>query len=143
LKRASVFAYGTLKEGYPNFRVNTGIRVPGEFVTVQRFPLYLVGPRRVPWMVNSPGEGAHVAGQLFEVDEAGLRQMDVLEGIDAVDGYRRTTIEIVERDKAGVIPLTALVYVKLPEQLAVETIRIGPLREYLRDHAALYSLRED
>jgi gamma-glutamylaminecyclotransferase len=137
-----VFTYGTLKEGFPNFKVNSGTRVPGEFVTVLRFPLYLIGPRRVPWMVNSPGQGEYVAGQVFEVDETGLRQMDALERIDAPDGYRRMTIEIVERDRPGAAALTALVYVKLPEQLAVETIRVGPLCEYSPDHAALYTPRK-
>ena len=38
-----VFVFGTLKEGFPNFRINKGIRVVGEFVTVQRFPLHLIG----------------------------------------------------------------------------------------------------
>src|SRR5688572_24027904 len=55
-----VFVYGTLKEGFPNFGANTGTRVPGVFVTKERYPLYLVGERHSPWMINSPGEGKQV-----------------------------------------------------------------------------------
>ncbi len=38
-----VFVYGTLKEGFRNFHVNRGTRLPGEFVTEQAFPLYVIG----------------------------------------------------------------------------------------------------
>jgi gamma-glutamylaminecyclotransferase len=133
-----VFAYGTLKEGFPNFKLNRGVRVPGEFQTVHRFPLYLVGARRVPWLVNSPEQGERVAGQVFRVDAAALRQMDLLERVDAPDGYRRLKIEVVERNPRGAPPFAALVYVKQPEQFAAETIRFGPLVEYTPDHAVLY-----
>ena len=40
-----LFVYGSLKEGFPNFHVNQGRRVPGEFRTVRPHPLYLVGGR--------------------------------------------------------------------------------------------------
>ena len=140
--RAPVFTYGTLKEGFPNFRFNGGVRVAGEFVTTHRFPLYLVGQRRVPWLVNAPGQGERVVGQLFELDDAGLLQIDGLERVDADDGYRRLAIEVVERGRPSAIPVVALAYVKLPEQLAEETIRVGPLFEYTREHAALYTRRE-
>ena len=141
--RALVFTYGTLKEGFPNFRFNGGTRIGGEFVTMHRFPLYLVGSRYVPWLVNTPGQGERVFGQLFEVDAAGLLQMDALEGVDAADGYRRLAIEVVERNKASAHPLVALAYVKLPAQLDAETMRVGPLFEYTAQHAALYRARED
>jgi len=140
--RPLVFTYGTLKAGFPNFRFNGGARVAGEFVTMHRFPLYLVGPRRVPWLVNAPGHGERVVGQLFEIDDAGLLQMDVLERVDAPDGYRRLAIEVVERNKPGALPVVALAYVKLPEQLDGQTIRVGPLFEYTREHAALYTPRD-
>jgi gamma-glutamylaminecyclotransferase len=140
--RTPVFTYGTLKEGFPNFGFNGGIRVGGEFVTMHRFPLYLVGPRRVPWLVNLPGQGERVVGQLFEIDDAGLLQMDALERVDASDGYRRLAIEVVERNRPGATPVVALAYVKLPEQLAEQTIRVGPLFEYTLEHASLYTPRD-
>ena len=89
-----VFVYGTLKEGFPNFRVNRGSRVPGAFVTRQRFRLYLVGERCTPWLIDDPGHGARVAGQVFAVDDATLEQMDLLEGTAEPDGYRRRWIAV-------------------------------------------------
>ena len=33
-----VFVFGTLKEGFPNFATNRGVRVPGAFTTKYRYP---------------------------------------------------------------------------------------------------------
>jgi gamma-glutamylaminecyclotransferase len=140
---ALVFAYGTLKDGFPNFRINNGNRVPGEFMTVQRFPLYLVGARRTPWLVNSPGEGEQVLGQVFEVDDAALLQMDRLERVHAPDGYQRLSIEVGGRGKPGVVPFAVFAYVKEPEQLAEEKVWSGPLAEYTLEHATLYMAPRD
>ncbi len=43
---AVVFVYGTLKESFANVHVNAGRRVPGDFETVERFPLYVIGEYR-------------------------------------------------------------------------------------------------
>ena len=59
-----LFVYGTLKEGFFNHAVNQGRRVPGEFETVEAFPLYLVGARCVPWMVDAPGQGQPRVGDV-------------------------------------------------------------------------------
>jgi gamma-glutamylaminecyclotransferase len=137
-----VFAYGTLKEGFPNFASNKGARIPGAFLTVQRFPFYLVGTRRVPWLVNAPGQGERIAGQVFQVNDAALDEMDILEGVHVSNGYRRMTFEVVDRDKTEALAFPALVYVKQPDQFALETICVGPLAEYTLDHAALYSRKK-
>src|SRR2546425_4132829 len=70
-----VFVFGTLKEGFPNFTVNKGLRVAGEFATVQRLPLYLVGERHSPWLINAPGQGHQVVGQVFQVNGVVLEEM--------------------------------------------------------------------
>ena len=33
-----IFVYGTLKQGFRNFHINRGTRLPGEFITEQAFP---------------------------------------------------------------------------------------------------------
>ena len=45
------FVFGTLKEEFPNFSTDRGIRVPGSFKTVTPYPLYLVasGTRHGFW----------------------------------------------------------------------------------------------
>ena len=65
-----VFVFGTLKEGFPNFGVNRGARVPGEFRTCAAYPLYLVGERHSPWLVEAPHTGFRVTGQVFRVARA-------------------------------------------------------------------------
>src|SRR5437879_1537587 len=65
----------------PELHANTGVRVASEFVTVQAFPFYLVGERCSPWLVNSPGQGHQVTGQVFEVDGPALELMDGLERV--------------------------------------------------------------
>ncbi|HYP70984.1 MAG TPA: gamma-glutamylcyclotransferase family protein, partial [Variovorax sp.] len=84
-----VFVFGTLKEGFPNFATNKGRRLPGVFLTKDRYPFYLVGERHSPWLVDQPGEGERVVGQVFEVDKVALAAMDALERIHEPDGYRR------------------------------------------------------
>jgi len=137
--RDLVFVFGTLKEGFPNFAVNAGRRIDGEFVTLQRYPLYLVGERHSPWMIDLPGRGHRVAGQLFEVDEGALARMDALERITEPDGYRRLRIRVVARGEED-DAVEAFVYLQ-PTMPAPSEIREGPLHDYLPAHASLYRKR--
>ena len=136
--RTLVFVFGTLKEGFPNFAVNQGRRVGTVFRTVQPHPLYLMGARHVPWMIDAPGTGECVAGEVYEVDAAALAAMDELEGVGRPDGYHRTALQ-VQGDGAEVV--MAQVYMKHPHQLVQADVRIGPLAEYTMAHAALYRRR--
>lgn len=134
-----VFVYGTLKQGFRNAHVNTGVRVPGEFVSVQRYPLYVIGPHHLPWLVDTPGQGEPVIGQLYEVDEAGLARMDALERITERDWYRRGEI-LVRRvdDDDEAAPVTAMVYFGSAGRLATQTVHLGPVPAFTAAHAALY-----
>ena len=64
-----IFVYGTLKQGFRNFHINRGTRLPGEFITEQAFPLYVIGEFGLPWLVHEPGQAHRVTGQVFEVEE--------------------------------------------------------------------------
>jgi gamma-glutamylaminecyclotransferase len=131
-----VFVYGTLKEGFRNFHVNRGTRVSGEFVTAGPFALYVIGRYALPWLVEALEGGQSVTGQLFEVDDATLADMDRLERIGEPGWYRRETIMV--RPKLGGPTTEALVYLGTPERLSTEVIHFGPLAEYLPEHQALY-----
>jgi gamma-glutamylaminecyclotransferase len=138
-----VFVFGTLKEGFPNFHVNRGTRVPGDFVTVQAYPLYLIGERRSPWALDQPGAGRNVHGQVFEVDEAALAQMDVLERVGEPDGYRRVRIEVAVAGDPGAATLEVFAYLKDPAEFpAMAGGALGPLAAYTLEHAALYRSRK-
>ena len=65
--------------------------------------------------------------------------MDRLERVAEADGYRRVRIEVECSQTAA--RRFAYVYLKPGPQLVPAEIRQGPLAEYTRGHAALYSPR--
>jgi gamma-glutamylaminecyclotransferase len=136
-----VFVFGTLKEGFPNFGINRGTRLQGQFRTRESWPLYLVGERHSPWMLDTPGIGHNVIGEVFEVSDEVLQAMDRLERIHEPDGYRRVRIAL-SAEAGGEAPCTeAFAYLIPAALLTPELPRIGPLAEYTRDHALLYRKR--
>ncbi len=135
----AVFAFGTLKEGFPNSGTNQGSRVSGEFFTKYRYPLYLVGERYSPWLVLSEGEGFRIRGQVFMVDEAGLSDMDRLERTHQTDGYRRVQMPVFSESTYE--EMQVFVYVKPPEQLEGMLVQLGPIAEYELKHSSLYQKR--
>ena len=144
--RSLVFVYGTLKEGFPNFHLNPGQRMPGVFRTRQPFPFYVVrlpAEERAPWLVNSPGEGVPVVGQVFEVDAATLRAMDEFEEVGIPTGYVRLELELEPVvDAAGEAgeAVRAHAYMKEAHQM-VECLTIeGPFAEYTAELAIGYRL---
>lgn len=136
-----VFVFGTLKEGFPNFATNKGRKLPGAFITQRRYPLYLVGDRHSPWLVDQQGDGEQVLGEVFEVDEQTLQAMDVLERTHEPDGYRRVMLPVEPVDGLLTAPVEVHAYLKRPAQLPLSEVRAGPLRDYTLAHAALYRPR--
>lgn len=137
-----IFVYGTLKRGFPNHHLNRGQHIEGRFSTWHPYPLLLVGERHSPWLIDRPGEGFRVSGELYLLDEDGLRQMDRLERIDAADGYRRREREIFDEGKGAV--LRAFIYLKPAaslDNLEKDRIRSGPHAVYDEELAARYRPR--
>ncbi len=90
-----VFVYGTLKRGFPNHVRYLGrARLLGEFRTVEAFPLVLNGHRCSPCLVDCPGVGKSVRGEVYVVDAAMLDALDRLERTAATDGYHRRPIAV-------------------------------------------------
>ena len=137
-----IFVYGTLKEGFPNFHLNPGQRISGVYRTRQPLPFYVVQLRdedRAPWLMNKPGHGVQVTGQVFEVDAATLQAMDVFEEVGLPTGYVRVAVELEAVDEAGAV-LHAHVYMKEEHQM-VECLAIeGPFSEYTAELAVGYRL---
>jgi gamma-glutamylaminecyclotransferase len=119
--------------------VNTGVRVEGEFVSVQPYPLYVIGPHHLPWLVDRAGQGEPVTGQLYEVDDAGLARMDALERITEPDWYRRGEILVRRAGEAGdAAPVSAMVYFGSAARLETEVVHLGPVPAFTAAHAALH-----
>ncbi|XP_069858774.1 gamma-glutamylaminecyclotransferase [Dipodomys merriami] len=94
---AHVFVYGTLKRGQPNHRVMLD-RAHGSAVfrghgrTAEPYPLVIAGEYNIPRLLQLPGRGRCVAGEIYEVDEKMLRFLDDFEGCP--DMYQRTAVRV-------------------------------------------------
>lgn len=137
-----LFVYGTLKEGFPNFGRNPGVRVPGKFRTRLALPLYVVSlpqEERAPWLIHLPGQGYRVSGQVYRVDSVVLQKMDAFEEVGLPSGYVRVEIELVS-SVDETTTLRADAYLKENHQLAGCLSREGPYEEYTPALAVGYRL---
>ncbi|KAF2885387.1 hypothetical protein ILUMI_20785 [Ignelater luminosus] len=83
-KLHKVFVYGTLKKQEPNHhwfsKDNIGYH---KFIcdaeTIQKYPLIIGTRYNIPFLLYSPGVGSHVKGEVYEVDDRVLSNLDILE----------------------------------------------------------------
>ena len=92
-------------------------------------------------MVNAPGEGKPVVGQVFEVTPDILERLDILQRVSAPDGYDRVQIAVTPQSAGGGVELLVDAYLKHPRNLAGAEIKAGPFFEYTLEQAALYQKR--
>jgi gamma-glutamylaminecyclotransferase len=131
-----LFVYGSLKEGYPNFHVNKGRRVPGDFITALPHPFYLF-KGQLPCLLPPDGSGLQVRGQVFEVGPAELAQMDALERVGQPGGYSRVAVDVLPAQGPAQAPLACQVYLQDAALMAQPGPHLGPLDEYTLAHARL------
>ena len=132
-----VFVFGTLKEGFPLHRQGLGDTPKRrDCRTVERFPMFIAGPWYAPMMVNEPGIGEQVRGELYEVDDARLALLDRLESV-GIQGNFRVVIEV--EALAGSARRPALVYMK-SRAIAVP-IQSHPLEIYDDDRFVPFDRR--
>ncbi|CAK9160645.1 unnamed protein product [Ilex paraguariensis] len=97
-KTTLIFTYGTLKHGFSNHSliqdmVATGdVSYLGVYRTLEKLPL-VCGPYRVPFLLNFPGSGDRVWGELYAVSTRALVRMDELEGTSR-GHYERLPIKV-------------------------------------------------
>ncbi|XP_053272841.1 gamma-glutamylaminecyclotransferase isoform X1 [Pleuronectes platessa] len=92
-----VFVYGTLKKGQPNYhRMFDAANGKTEFVasalTAERYPLVIAGKLNIPFLLNLPGRGHRVHGEIYEVDDKMLRFLDDFETVPSM--YQRTLVQV-------------------------------------------------
>lgn len=122
----SVFVYGTLKQGFPNHHLMPEAEFRGTAQTTNRLPLVLAGQWYTPVLIAESG-GHRVTGELYGVDDDGLRYLDDLEGIGREFGFDRIEIEVDLPDAWTV----AFAYAKPRDR--IDTIVSEPMAEYLPD----------
>uniref|UniRef100_A0A8C6TRK7 Gamma-glutamylaminecyclotransferase n=1 Tax=Neogobius melanostomus TaxID=47308 RepID=A0A8C6TRK7_9GOBI len=101
---ARVFVYGTLKKGQPNYyrmfdSSNGTTQFLGTAKTVERFPLVIAGTYNIPYLLNIPGQGHQVHGEIYQVDDQMLRFLDAFEGVPT--HYQRTATKLEVKEWAG------------------------------------------
>ncbi|XP_070711938.1 gamma-glutamylaminecyclotransferase B-like [Pempheris klunzingeri] len=94
---ARVFVYGTLKKGQPNYyRMFDSANGKTEFLasarTTQKYPLVIAGNYNIPFLLNIPGQGHRIQGEIYKVDDRMLRFLDDFEGVPAM--YQRTLVKL-------------------------------------------------
>ena len=105
-----VFVFGTLKQGFPLHRQGLGDTPKRlDCRTVERFPMFIAGPWYAPMMMNEPGSGLQVRGELYEVDDTRLALLDSLESVGKPGNFR-VVIEVEALD--GSARWLAFAYVK-------------------------------
>lgn len=148
-----IFTYGTLKRGFWNHTLlqdlmRTGdASFVGSFRTAESFPL-VCGPYRVPFLINSPGSGHRVEGEVYAVTSRGLARTDELEGTSR-GHYVRLPIQVVAEDGGGGGVVAAEAYYAHPSY-AMELLRKegkkkdgGVMRSYSEKEAKGYVKRKD
>ncbi|KAL1021689.1 hypothetical protein UPYG_G00016660 [Umbra pygmaea] len=100
-----IFVYGTLKKGQPNhFRMlpdqaNGKAEFCGYARTLERYPLVIAGKYNIPALLNRPGEGERVQGEVYKVDNAMLTFLDAFEECPTM--YQRTEVQLEMEDREG------------------------------------------
>ena len=114
-----MFVYGTLKRGYPNFDVGmNGTEFVGEYRTVEKYPLVIGAPWFTPNLVDEPGNGHQVRGEVFMATDDAKAFLDHFEACHIPTGYRCVERQVESLD--GSETVTAWVYVR--DRLNIEGI---------------------
>jgi gamma-glutamylaminecyclotransferase len=86
-----IFVYGTLKRGGTNHRQISAQTFVATARTVPGYRLFDLGD--YPGMVASSDDRSGVTGEVWSLDEAAVRRLDLFEGVDQ-GLYRRAAISL-------------------------------------------------
>jgi len=92
--------------------------------------MFILGAQRVPWLVDRPGEGEHVIGEVYAVDDRVLADMDRLEQVDDPGWYTRREIRVQPAGAGAVDAATVFVYFGDADRVSREVVHAGPLAEF-------------
>ena len=109
----------------------------GDYRTAENYLLVLIGERCVPCMIDAPGEGEQIEGELYEVDDDCLKRLDALERINEPDGYPRQKINLKSVEKPHAKSLEAHAYLISPK--IAKNYRSGYLQIYGLDDSRKYN----
>ncbi|KAL3045516.1 hypothetical protein OYC64_013728 [Pagothenia borchgrevinki] len=101
---ARVFVYGTLKRGQPNYYrmldvANGKAKFLASACTAQKHPLVIAGKHNIPFLLNVPGQGHRIKGEIYKVDEKMLKFLDEFESVPTL--YQRTEVKLEVEEWVG------------------------------------------
>ncbi|XP_034091662.1 gamma-glutamylaminecyclotransferase B-like [Gymnodraco acuticeps] len=101
---ARVFVYGTLKRGQPNYyrmldAANGKVKLLASACTAQKHPLVIASKHNIPFLLNVPGQGHRVKGEIYKVDEKMLKFLDEFESVPTL--YQRTEVKLEVEEWVG------------------------------------------
>jgi len=142
-----VFVYGTLKNGQPNHhwlsQTDNGYQAfLGQAASVNKFPLVIASRYNIPYLLDKPGTGHNIYGEVYEVDEKMLGKLDELEDHPTYYERRLEKVSMME-DKQE---MTCWIYILKKHK--EEMLQLPMLSSYRSegDHGRPYvprSARED
>ncbi|NP_001187488.1 gamma-glutamylaminecyclotransferase isoform X1 [Ictalurus punctatus] len=99
-----IFVYGTLKKGQPNhYRMLDSTKGNAKFLgcarTVEKYPLVIADKHNIPFLLNVPGEGQRVQGEIYSVDDPMLKFLDWFESCPQM--YQRTQVLLEVEEWVG------------------------------------------
>lgn len=99
-----VFVYGTLKKGQPNYHImldttKGNAKFLGRARTMDKYPLVIASKYNIPFLLNLPGKGQRVQGEIYRVDDPMLKFLDWFEGCP--QKYQRTRVLLEVEDWVG------------------------------------------
>ncbi|KAK9716206.1 hypothetical protein RND81_06G218300 [Saponaria officinalis] len=138
-----IFVYGTLKRSFPNhhlletFLATDDAKFLGVYKTVDPYPM-VRGPLGVPFLINLPGSGLRVKGELYSVSGRALARLDELEGIGR-GHYERLPAVVTAEDGGGEVSEVEAYYADrgFAEELWEKSGR-NAVAEYLPSDAEKY-----
>lgn len=147
----NIFVYGTLKKGQPNhYRMLDSANGKAHFLasacTTQKYPLVITGEYNIPFLLDVPGQGHRIQGEIYKVDERMLTFLDDFEMVPT--WYQRALVELEVKEAQGDEPLKAggiteaFVYIRKTFEPDVLKLQIFESYDSRGDHGLQYITRE-
>jgi len=100
----NIFIYGTLKKGEPNHWLIKKLRNHARFLsqaqTKEKLPLVIdKDDHNLPKLLNKPGIGKFIIGQVYVVDQKGIEILDKFENPDTDSDYQKVRIDVILLNK--------------------------------------------
>ncbi|XP_064644436.1 putative gamma-glutamylcyclotransferase CG2811 isoform X2 [Lineus longissimus] len=145
-----VLVYGTLLRGQPNhYLIQNKDNGEAKYIGIgqlqDRRPLVTATPYNIPFLLDVPGEGENITGEIFDVDDKMLKVLDDLE--NHPNFYQREIIPFTFKKDSQDKPTedsTGSAWVYLMKEFNKKMLQLPFLKSYdSNDHLRSYKKSEE